>query len=56
MGEGGTPPLDVDVVVVGARCAGVEAILLDPLCAWPHIDCVKVKDLFEIPGLLLAND
>ncbi|HZX60515.1 MAG TPA: HAD family hydrolase [Candidatus Methylomirabilis sp.] len=42
--------------VVGARRAGLEAILLDPLCAWPQLDCVKVQDLFEVPGLVLPND
>jgi putative hydrolase of the HAD superfamily len=42
--------------IVGARGAGLEAILLDPLSAWPHVDCVKVKDLCEVPGLVLPND
>jgi HAD superfamily hydrolase (TIGR01509 family) len=42
--------------VVGARRAGLEAILLDPLCAWPQLDCVKIQGLFEIPGLVLPND
>lgn len=38
--------------VVGARTAGLDAILLDPVGAWPALDCVKVKDLSEVPGLL----
>ncbi len=38
--------------VVGARNAGLDAILLDPLGAWPVLDCVKVKDLSEVPPLL----
>lgn len=38
--------------VVGARRAGLDAILLDPLGAWPLLDCVKAKDLFEVRGLL----
>jgi putative hydrolase of the HAD superfamily len=42
--------------VVGARRAGLEAILLDPLCAWPHLDCMKVQDLVEIPSLVLPDD
>jgi putative hydrolase of the HAD superfamily len=42
--------------VVGARHAGLEAILLDPLSAWPQRDCTKVQDLFEIPDLVLPND
>jgi len=42
--------------VVGARRAGLEAILLDPLGAWPQLDCMKVQDLFEVPGLVLLND
>jgi HAD superfamily hydrolase (TIGR01549 family) len=42
--------------VVGARRAGLEAILLDPLGAWPQLDCMKVQDLFEVPGLVLQNN
>lgn len=38
--------------VVGARRVGLNAILLDPLGAWPLLDCVKAKDLFEVRGLL----
>ncbi len=38
--------------VVGARRVGLDAILLDPLGAWPLLDCVKAKDLFEVRGLL----
>lgn len=38
--------------VVGARRAGLDAILLDPVGAWPALDCVKIKDLSEVPGLL----
>ncbi len=38
--------------VVAARNAGLDAILLDPLGAWPPLDCVKAKDLFEVAALL----
>lgn len=38
--------------VVGARRAGIEALLLDPVGAWPELDCVKVTDLFAVPALL----
>ncbi|MFQ5846221.1 MAG: HAD family hydrolase [Candidatus Methylomirabilales bacterium] len=38
--------------VVGARRAELDAILLDPVGAWPALDCVKAKDLFEVPDLL----
>jgi HAD superfamily hydrolase (TIGR01549 family) len=38
--------------VVAARRVGLAAILLDPLGVWPPVDCLKVKDLFEVPGLL----
>lgn len=41
--------------VVGARRVGVHAILLDPLGAWPLLDCVKAKDLFEVRSLLFAS-
>lgn len=42
--------------VVGARRAGLEAILLDPLGAWPQLDCMTVQDLFQVPGLVLPKD
>ncbi|MFQ5803588.1 MAG: HAD family hydrolase [Candidatus Methylomirabilales bacterium] len=41
--------------VVGARRVGLDAILLDPLDAWPLLDCVKAKDLFEVRSLLPAS-
>ncbi|MFQ5882394.1 MAG: HAD-IA family hydrolase [Candidatus Methylomirabilales bacterium] len=41
--------------VIGARGAGLHAILLDPLDAWPVLDCVKAKDLFEVRDLLLPS-
>ena len=39
--------------VVPARRVGLHAILLDPVGAWPPLDCVKAKDLFEVLSLLL---
>ena len=41
--------------VVGARRVGLDAILLDPIGAWPLLDCVKAKDLFEVRALLSAS-
>lgn len=41
--------------VVGARRVGLDAILLDPVGAWPLLDCVKAKDLFEVRNLLPAS-
>lgn len=41
--------------VVGAKSAGLDAILLDPVGAWPPLDCVKAKDLFQVRDLLLEN-
>ena len=39
------------VDVVGARRAGLNAILLDPLGLWPQDDCVKCRDLAEAASL-----
>ncbi len=33
------------VDVVGARAAGIYAVLLDPYGAWKHVDCEKIPDL-----------
>lgn len=38
--------------VVGARAAGVHAVLLDPWDDWPEVDCPKVADLTELAALL----
>ncbi len=38
--------------VVGARAAGVHAVLLDPWNDWPEVDCPKVADLAELAALL----
>jgi FMN phosphatase YigB (HAD superfamily) len=34
--------------VVGARAAGVHALLLDPFGDWDHVDCQRVADLSEL--------
>ena len=39
------------VDVVGARRAGLRAILLDPLSLWPPDDCLKGRDLAEAVAL-----
>lgn len=38
--------------VVGARSAGIHAVLLDPWNDWPEVDCPKVADLAELADLL----
>ena len=38
-----------DADVVGARAAGVHALLLDPFGDWPDVDCERATDL----GVLL---
>ncbi len=38
--------------VVGARAAGIHAVLLDPFDDWPRLDCPKVADLAELADLL----
>ncbi len=42
--------------ILGARSAGIQAILLDPVGAWPPLDCIKAKDLFEVRSLLHSLD
>jgi HAD superfamily hydrolase (TIGR01509 family) len=39
--------------VVGARRAGIEGVLYDPQGAYGPLDCPVVRDLRELPGLLL---
>ena len=40
------------VDVLGARAAGVRAILLDPIGAWPVDDCPKAPDVAAAAGLI----
>jgi HAD superfamily hydrolase (TIGR01509 family) len=37
-----------DIDVVGARSAGLHALLLDPYFDWPHVDCERVPDLVAL--------
>ena len=39
--------------VLGSRAAGLEAILLDPVGLWRHVDCAKARDLSEAANLIL---
>ena len=34
--------------VVGARAAGLHAVLLDPYSDWPDTDCERVPDLLSL--------
>jgi len=34
--------------VVGARAAGLHAVLLDPYGDWPEMDCERARDLSEV--------
>jgi putative hydrolase of the HAD superfamily len=41
------------VDVVGARAAGVHALLLDPFDDWPDVDCLRARDLADAVRRLL---
>ncbi len=41
-----------EIDVRGARNAGMEAVLLDPLDRYGPVDCTRIKSLAELPGLL----
>ncbi|MBI3891800.1 MAG: HAD-IA family hydrolase [Candidatus Wallbacteria bacterium] len=43
------------VDVLGARRAGITPVLLDPTGAHPATDCLKIRALSELPGLLPAR-
>ena len=43
-----------DVDVVGARGAGLHAMLIDPYGDWPDADCARIASIAELPGLMLA--
>lgn len=40
------------VDILGARAAGMEGILLDPVGAWDGVPCLTVRRLADIPALL----
>lgn len=44
-----------DVDVVGARSAGIHALLIDPFGDWDHVDCDRVADLTELADLVEAQ-
>lgn len=55
----GAPPGEVlyvgdiyEIDVVGARAAGLRAILIDPLDRWTDIDCERISGVHELPGWL----
>lgn len=39
--------------VVGARAAGIQAVLIDPFGDWSDVDCERVCDLSELAGRIL---
>jgi HAD superfamily hydrolase (TIGR01549 family) len=39
--------------VVGSKAAGLDAILLDPVGLWGHVNCAKARDLLEAADLIL---
>ena len=43
------------VDVVGARAAGVDAVLLDPYGDWPELDCERAPDVTTVGRRLLAT-
>ncbi len=43
-----------DVDVVGARGAGLHAMLIDPYGDWPDVDCARITSIAELPGLIMA--
>jgi putative hydrolase of the HAD superfamily len=43
-----------DADVLGARAAGIHAVLLDPFDDWPHVDCPRFRDVRELQVALCA--
>lgn len=41
-----------EIDVRGARNAGMQALLLDPLDRYAAVDCVRIKSLADLPQLL----
>jgi FMN phosphatase YigB (HAD superfamily) len=44
------------VDVVGARAAGLHAVLLDPFGDWGDADCPRVRDLGTLAQSLVDGD
>ncbi|SPD71830.1 putative Haloacid dehalogenase-like hydrolase domain-containing protein 3 [uncultured Desulfobacterium sp.] len=42
-----------NIDVVGARAAGIQAVLIDPFDDWCDVDCDRVRDLSELAGRIL---
>ena len=40
--------------VVGARGAGIHALLLDPYDVWTHVDCDRVPDVAAVSRAIVA--
>jgi HAD superfamily hydrolase (TIGR01509 family) len=57
--RGGVAPEDVvyvgdlyEIDVVGARGAGLRAVLIDPLGRWTDLDCDRIAGVHELPARL----
>lgn len=44
-----------DLDVVGARNAGLHALLMDPFGDWPDVDCARIASVSELPELVSAD-
>lgn len=44
-----------DVDIVGARTAGLHALLLDPFDDWQNYDCVRLPDLLSLSKKILES-
>jgi putative hydrolase of the HAD superfamily len=45
-----------EIDIVGARSAGMPALLIDPLDRWRSADCPRLTSLLDLPAYLLAGD
>ena len=43
-----------DVDIIGARGAGLHAMLMDPYGDWPDVDCARITSIAELPRLVLG--
>jgi putative hydrolase of the HAD superfamily len=44
-----------EIDVVGARAAGMAAVLVDPLNRWTDLDCDRIAAIHELPAWLDQN-